>query len=67
MSEKNKILTKEEFDKKIYDYYLEHYGEKDTDVWYDPPAVNVRVFRRDGKYISLKSHILSGEVEETVE
>ena len=67
MSEKNKILTKEEFDKKIYDYYLEHYGEKDTDVWYDLPAVNVRVFRRDGKYISLKSHILSGEVEEIVE
>ena len=39
----------------------------DTDEWFDSPAVNVLVFKRDDKYISLKAHILSGEVEEFVE
>ena len=61
------ILTKDEFNQKLHEYYLEHYGERDTDVWYDQPAVNVWVFKRDGKYISLKAHILTGEIEEFVE
>jgi hypothetical protein len=63
----SKILTYEEFEKIIKEYYLEHYGERDTDVWLEPPAANVRTFLRDGKYISLKSHILTGVVEEFVE
>lgn len=63
----SKILTYEEFEKIIKEYYLEHYGEQDTDVWLEPPAANVRTFLRDGKYISLKSHILTGVVEEFVE
>ena len=61
------ILTKEELYKKLHDYYVEHYGEKDTDEWFDQPAVNVWVFKRGDKYISLKAHILTGEVEEFVE
>ena len=61
------ILKKEQFEEKITKYYEEHYGKRDTDVWFEPPAVNVRVFLRDGKYISLKSHILTGEIEEYIE
>lgn len=61
------ILTKDELSKKLYEYYIEHYKKMDTDEWFDSPAVNVLVFKRDDKYISLKAHILSGEVEEFVE
>ncbi len=61
------ILTKEELGKKLYAYYVEHYGERDTDEWFEQPAVNVWAFKRDSKYICLKAHILSGEVEEFVE
>ncbi len=61
------ILTKEQFNSNLYKYYVEHYGERDTDEWYEQPAVNVWVFGRDGKYITLKSHILTGEVTEHIE
>ena len=63
----SKILTKDELEEKIWEYYIEHYGEDEGDVWFDPPATNVRTFLRGGKYITLKSHILTGEVEEHVE
>ena len=60
------------FDKEIYNanlksFYLEHYGESDTDIWYEQPAVNVWVFGRDNKIITLKSNILTGEVTEQIE
>lgn len=62
-----RILTKNELEERIREYYLEHYGDDEGDVWFDPPAANVRTFLRGGKYITLKSHILTGEVEEHVE
>ena len=62
-----KILTKEELSTRIYEYYLKNYGERDTDIWYEQPAVNVMTFGRDGEYISLKAHILTGEIEVFVE
>lgn len=61
------ILNKEQLNNYLYEYYVEHYGERDTDIWYEQPAVNVWVFGRDGKFISLKSHILTGEVTEHIE
>lgn len=61
------ILSKEKLAEKLYEYYLEKYGEKDTDEFFEQPALNVWVFKRDGKYISLKAHILTGEVEEYIE
>lgn len=61
------ILKKKQFDDNITKYYEEHFGKRDSDVWFEPPAVNVRVFRRNGKFISLKSHILTGEVEVFIE
>ena len=68
MGEKmGKILTKEELNTKLFEYYREHYGERETDEWFEQPAANVWVFKRDNKYISLKAHILTAEVEEFVE
>ena len=61
------ILKAQEFDKKLLEYYKKYYGEKNTDIWYEQPAVNVWVFGRDDKIISLKSHVLTGEVEEYVD
>lgn len=61
------ILTKEQLNNYLYEYYKKHYGERDTDIWHEQPAVNVWVFSRDGKYITLKSHILTGEVTECLD
>lgn len=61
------ILTKEEFNTRLFNYYKENYGERETDVWFEQPAVNVWTFKRDGKFISLKCHILNGEVTEHIE
>ena len=62
-----RILEKEELNNYLYKYYVENYGERDTDEWFEQPAVNVIVFKRDGKYITLKSHILTGAVTEHIE
>jgi hypothetical protein len=62
-----RILEKEELMNYLYQYYVENYGERDTDEWFEQPAVNVIVFKRDGKYISLQSHILTGKVTEHIE
>ncbi len=67
MGEKMKLLTKEQLNNVLKEYYVQHFGANDTDEWYEQPAVNVWVFQRDGKYISLKAHILTGEVEEFIE
>lgn len=61
------LLEKEQFDRLLDAYYTEHYGKRDTDIWYEKPAVNVWVFKRDGNIITLKSHVLTGAVEECVE
>jgi len=61
------ILTNEQIDTYLRKYYNEHYGENDTDNWYEQPAVNVWVFSRDDKIITLKCHILTGVVSETIE
>ena len=61
------ILSKEELNNKLHEYYVTHYGENDTDEWFDQPAANVWVFKRNNKFISLKAHIISGNVEEFIE
>lgn len=61
------MLTKEKLNESLTEFYKKRYGERDTDIWYEQPAVNVWVFGRDNKIITLKSHILTGEVEEFVE
>lgn len=62
-----KIVTKEQLDKYLYDYYKKNYGEDENDIWHDQPAVNVWVFERGGKLITLKSHIITGRVTEYTE
>ena len=61
------ILKKEDFIENLRSHYELHYGKRDSDIWYEQPAVNVWVFERDGKIITLKSHILTGAVEEHIE
>lgn len=63
----NRILTGEELNQKLYEYYIEHYKAIDTDIWFEKPAVNVCVFKRGNRFISLKAHILTGEIEESFE
>lgn len=61
------ILTKEQLGNNLYEYYKENYGEKETDVWYEQPSLNVWVFGRDEKIITLKCHILNGKITEKIE
>ena len=61
------ILEKEKLEQYLNEYYEEHFGRQDTDIWYEQPAVNVWVFCRGGKIITLKSHLLTGVVTETSE
>ena len=62
-----KILTEKEFHNILESYYKEHYGMRDTDEWYTNPALNVWVFKRDNKIITLKCHMLNGKVTEYVD
>ena len=61
------VFDKELYEKNLREYYMKNYGERETDRWYEQPAVNVWVFGREGKIITLKSHILTGEVTEQIE
>ena len=61
------IFDKEMYANKLAEYYTKNYGEKETDFWYEQPAVNVWVFGRGDKIITLKSDVLTGEVTEKVE
>lgn len=61
------VFDKEKYTKSLYEYYKNNYGERDSDIWYEQPAVNVWVFGRDNKIITLKSHILTGEITEQIE
>ena len=62
-----KILKKEELNEYLEKYYQERFGKRNSDIWHEQPTVNVWVFERDGNFITLKSHILTGKVEEYIE
>lgn len=61
------ILSKEACDRVLRAYYEKHCGIRETDVWYESSAVNVRAFRREDMIIILKCHVLTGEVSEQIE
>ena len=63
----SKILSRNECDELIIKYYNEHWGEQVGDVWQDSTVANVRTFLRDGQYITLKCHMLTGKIEEYIE
>ena len=56
------VFNKEIYAKNLREYYIKNYGENEADIWYEQPAVNVWVFERASKIITLKSHVLTGEV-----
>lgn len=59
-----KTLTEKQLHNRLNKYYKNVYGESDFDEWYVNPAVNVWMFVRDGKIITLKCHMLTGEITE---
>lgn len=61
------IFDKALYERKLKEYYNSIFGKEEKDVWYEQPAVNVWVFGRDNKIITLKSDIITGEVTERVE
>ena len=61
------MLTKQQINDNLRKHYIDRYGERNTDVWYEQPATNVWVFRRNGKIITLICHILTGVVTEQIE
>lgn len=56
------LLTDEKLDEMIREYYLQQFSERDTDQWFEPPAVNVRMFARDGKLIVLQAQPITGQI-----
>lgn len=61
------ILDKNEITKSLMNYYITNFGELETDEWYEQPAVNVLVFKRDNKIITIKLNIKNGEIEVVTE
>ena len=61
------LLTKTQFQEILRQYYIEHYGEQSSDKWYEQTAINVWVFVRDEKIITIKSHVLTGDITEQIE
>jgi len=61
------LFDKTLYEHKLKEYYNTIYGKDEKDIWYEQPAVNVWVFRRGDKIITLKSNIISGEVTEQIE
>ena len=61
------ILDKKIIRDRLQEFYIQQYGERDTDKWFEQPAVNVWVFEREGEIITLKCNLRTGEVEEKIE
>ena len=57
------IFRTEWYAEQLREYYAKHYGVLEADHWYDPPAVNVWVFRRERQIITLKCDLRTGAVE----
>lgn len=61
-----KILTEQQLHNRLDKYYKEKFGDSDTDEWFVNPAKNVWMFIRDNKVITLRCHILTGEITEKI-
>ena len=64
---KMKMLTKEELTRKLCAFYQANFDQRKTEVWFEQPAANVWVFGQGNKIITLKCHLISGEVTQRVE
>ena len=56
------FLSDEELDARIHEYYLQNFTQRDTDRWYEPPAVNVRLFAREGELIAIQAQPITGQI-----
>ena len=61
-----KKLTEKQLHNYLNKYYKNNYGERDTDEWHVNPDINIWVFERDNKIITLKYNMLNGEIEEKI-
>jgi hypothetical protein len=59
------VLTREQIDTRLKRYYESKYGEYGKDIWFEIPASNVWMFVRDERLITLRCHVVSGEVAES--
>ena len=57
------ILEKEVLNQKLWNFYSENFGENETDFFFEQPAVNVIVFKRESKIHTVKCHIINGTIE----
>ena len=58
------MLTREQIDSRLKRYYEANYGEYGKDIWFEIPAANVWMFVHDERLITLRCHVVSGEVAE---
>jgi len=56
------LLTPRQLRTLLEQYYETCFGARDTDRHYPDPAVNVKLFAREGKFITLQCHPLTGTV-----
>ena len=59
-----KKLTEKQLHNRLNKYYKKHFGECDTDEWFNNPAENKWKFMRGEKVIVLTCDVYTGEVEE---
>ena len=57
------ILEKEILNQKLNNYYKENFGENKSDFFFEQPAINVNVFRRENKIHTIKCYIINGTIE----
>ena len=61
------ILDKNEITESLMNYYKTNFGELETDEWYEQPAVNLSVLKRENKIITIKFNIKNGEIDVVTE
>ena len=57
-------LTEKQLHNRLEKYYKKHFGECDTDEWFNNPAENKWKFMRGEKVYVLTCDVYTGEVEQ---
>ncbi|MBR2222742.1 MAG: hypothetical protein IKM38_08365 [Christensenellaceae bacterium] len=58
----SKLYTADECDLILMKYYIEQFGDRDTDTWMGKPADNIWKFVRSGYLITLEVNTENGEI-----
>jgi len=59
-----KMLSEKQLHNRLNKYYLENFGERDTDEWYGNLAPNIWKFERDGRTVHLICDLYTGKIKE---